>query len=88
MNDVIDQDDLDALTGLGFETETITNDSMQLLERAMFNNVIMEFGEDLTEFPDITTHEFMYYDDGTSCKKRVFPKYTQNHQCKYIFFNV
>lgn len=59
VNDVIDQDDLDALTGLGFETETITNDSMQLLERAMFNNVtdvsIMEFGEDLTEFPDITT---------------------------------
>ncbi|CCQ25144.1 Internalin B [Listeria monocytogenes N53-1] len=46
VNDVIDQDDLDALTGLGFET-TITNDSMQLLERAMFNNVtdvsIMEF---------------------------------------------
>ncbi|EAG7548617.1 lmo2027 family class 3 internalin, partial [Listeria monocytogenes] len=59
VNDVIDQDDLDALTGLGFETETITNDSMQLLERAMFNNVnivsVMEFGEDLTEFPDIST---------------------------------
>ncbi|EAE4379976.1 class 3 internalin InlP, partial [Listeria monocytogenes] len=59
VNDVIDQDDLDALTGLGFETSTITNDSMQLLERAMFNNVtdvsIMEFGAKLTEFPDITT---------------------------------
>lgn len=59
VNDVIDQDDLDELTGLGFETEMITNDSMQLLERAMFNNVtdvsIMEFGENLTEFPDITT---------------------------------
>ncbi|QWL12628.1 cell surface protein, partial [Listeria monocytogenes] len=38
VNDVIDQDDLDALTSLGFETDTITNDSMQLLERAMFNN--------------------------------------------------
>ncbi|EAC7125016.1 cell surface protein, partial [Listeria monocytogenes] len=59
VNDVIDQDDLDALTSLGFETHTITNDSMQLLERAMFNNVtdvsIMEFGAKLTEFPDITT---------------------------------
>ncbi|MCD2248674.1 leucine-rich repeat domain-containing protein [Listeria marthii] len=59
VNDVIDQADLDALTGLGFETETITNDSMQLLERAMFNNVtdvsIMSFGRELTEFPDITT---------------------------------
>lgn len=53
VNDVIDQDDLDALTSLGFETHTITNDSMQLLERAMFNNVtdvsIMEFGAKLTE---------------------------------------
>lgn len=59
VNDIIDQADLDALTGLGFETETITNDSMKLLERAMFSNVtsisIMEFGEGLTEFPDIMT---------------------------------
>ncbi|EAH3957178.1 TPA: internalin N-terminal domain-containing protein [Listeria monocytogenes] len=59
VNDVIDQDDLDTLKILGFETESITNDSMKLLERAMFNNVtdvgIMEFGEELTEFPDITT---------------------------------
>lgn len=59
VDDVIDQEDLDNLTGLGFETETITNDSMKLLERAMFNNVkevfLMEFGEGLTEFPDITT---------------------------------
>ncbi len=59
VDDVIDQEDLDGLTGLGFETETITNDSLKLLERAMFNNVesanIMEFGEGLTEFPDVTT---------------------------------
>ncbi len=59
VDDIMTQDDLDSLVNLGFETETITNESMKLLERAMFNNVtgvdMAEFGEDLTEFPDITT---------------------------------
>ncbi len=59
VDDIMTQDDLDSLVNLGFETETITNESMKLLERAMFNNVtfvyVAEFGEDLTEFPDVTT---------------------------------
>lgn len=59
INDVINQDDLDELISLGFETESITNESIKLLERALFNNVtsisLMEFGDGLTEFPDITT---------------------------------
>ncbi len=59
VNDIIDQEDLDGLFGLGFETETITNDSLKLLERAMFNNVtsvdIYKTGPGLTEFPDVTT---------------------------------
>ncbi|EFS01793.1 leucine-rich repeat-containing protein, partial [Listeria seeligeri FSL S4-171] len=39
VDDIMTQDDLDSLVNLGFETETITNESMKLLERAMFNNV-------------------------------------------------
>ncbi len=73
VDDVIDQEDLDGLTGLEFETETITNDSLKLLERAMFNNVIsvniIKAGSDLTEFPDITTIpklSTLYYELPTS----------------------
>ncbi|WP_099224870.1 leucine-rich repeat domain-containing protein [Listeria costaricensis] len=59
VNDVITQEDLDAVDTLVFSNTGITNESMGLLSRAEFNNVTMvylhDWGSGFNTFPDVPT---------------------------------